>query len=128
MALKSFKIENIKALGLAECELVPRVMVIAGPNGVGKSTLLYEISQQRGTVSDPDTKLLYQPPHRAIRKTTVQRKWLMGGPPKSLSDLLSQNDVSGYEGLQFPYPSRYRWRLHIFQSPLSPLESRYHSP
>lgn len=106
MALKSFKIQNVKALGLVECELVPSVMIIAGSNGVGKSTLLYELAQRRGIQADENTKILYQPPHRALRKTTVQRRWLFGGVIKLFSDLLSQNDVSGYEGLQIQFPSR----------------------
>ena len=106
MALKSFKVQPIKALGLVECENVPKVMVIAGPNGVGKSTLLDEIRLQKGTVADAGTKFLYQPPHRAIRKTTVQRRWLFGGALRAFSDLLSGNEVSGYEGLQIPFPSR----------------------
>lgn len=106
MALKSFKTQPVKALGLAECESVPKIMVIAGPNGVGKSTLLDEIRLQKGTIADEGTKFLYQPPHRAIRKTTVQRRWLFGGALKAFSDLLSGNEVSGYEGLQIPFPSR----------------------
>ena len=106
MALKSFKVQPIKALGIAECENVPKVMVIAGPNGVGKSTLLDEIRLQKGTVSDSGTKFLYQPPHRALRKTTVQRRWLYGSNLKLYSDLLSLNEVSGYEGLPISFPSR----------------------
>jgi ABC-type branched-subunit amino acid transport system ATPase component len=106
MSLKSFKTQPIKALGIAECENVPKVMVIAGPNGVGKSTLLDEIRLQKGTVADPGTKFLYQPPHRAIRKTTVQRRWLFGPAFKAFSDLLSGNEVSGYEGLPIHFPSR----------------------
>jgi len=40
MPLLSFRIGPEKALRLAEADPVPRVMIIAGPNGVGKSTLL----------------------------------------------------------------------------------------
>lgn len=106
MSLSSFKIQNIKALGLAECTAVPKVMVIAGPNGVGKSTLLDQIRQQQGTVATPGTKFLYQPPHRAIRRTVVQRKWLFGAVTRTFTDLLSGNDVGGFEGLNIPFPSR----------------------
>ena len=60
-------------------------MVIAGSNGVGNSTLLYKIAQQRGTVADSGTRFLYQPPHRAIRKTTLQRRWLLGNVVKALA-------------------------------------------
>jgi ABC-type multidrug transport system ATPase subunit len=106
MAIKKFKIENVKALGLAECESLPKVMIIAGPNGAGKSTLLYEISQKRSGVEiTGNTKILYQPPHRAIRKTTVHRSWLSGGL-KFIADLLTQGNISGYEGLSFQNASR----------------------
>lgn len=106
MALNSFKVQPIKALGVAECENVPKVMVIAGPNGVGKSTLLDEIRLQKGTVSNSGTKFLYQPPHRALRKTTVQRRYLFSAGAKTYSDLLTGNEVSGYEGLQIAFPLR----------------------
>lgn len=106
MSLKSFKVGPVKALGLAECENVPKVMVIAGSNGVGKSTLLDEIRQKRGVVADGGTSFLYQPPHRALRKTTVQRRWLFGSAYRAFADLLSGNEVSGYEGLNIPFPAR----------------------
>lgn len=106
MAIKKFKIQNVKALGLAECELLPKVMIIAGPNGAGKSTLLYEISQKRqGVEIEGLTKILYQPPHRAIRRTSVQRSWL-GGGIKSLLDLISSGNIDGYQGLSFQNTSR----------------------
>src|SRR3989344_783537 len=105
MALKSFKVQPIKALGIAECENVPKVMVIAGPNGVGKSTLLDEIRLQKGTVSDSGTKFLYQPPHRALRKTTVQRRYLFCGALRAFSDLLS--------GTKFQDTRAYRYLSHL---------------
>ncbi|GAA4815255.1 hypothetical protein GCM10023232_08680 [Sphingosinicella ginsenosidimutans] len=106
MALQRFKIENQKSIRLAECAHVPRIMVIAGPNGVGKSTLLYAINQGRGErISDPDTRFLYQGPHRVMRSTQVQRRWL-GGPARWLRDILSSGDVSGFEGLNFFNPAR----------------------
>lgn len=105
MALTSFKIAPTKAISLAECTSVPRVMIIAGPNGSGKSTLLYEVSQKRGVIADIETKIIYQPPHRAIRRTTIRRGWL-GGATKSIMDLFSGTDVSGYEGLSFQNSAR----------------------
>jgi len=106
MAATSFSIQNIKAISKAECSSIPKIMVIAGPNGVGKSTLLYEISQKRGVTFSGETHALYQPPHRAIRKTTVQRRFLMSDSQMSLSDILSRTEVSGLEGLQISYPAR----------------------
>lgn len=103
MALQSFRIENRRSVRLAEATSVPRVMVIAGPNGVGKSTILHAI-KETGTF-DQNTKVLYQGPHRVLRKTNVRRSWL-GGAFKGFQELLSGADVSGYEGLTFGDTSR----------------------
>lgn len=80
-------------------------MVIAGPNGVGKSTLLYAVRNGSGVIT-PNTRFLYQGPHRVLRRTAIQRRWLSGAT-RWMSDLLSGGgDVSGYEGLSFPNSSR----------------------
>lgn len=104
MALISFKILGRKAIGFAEVAAVPRVMIIAGSNGVGKSTLLYAVKEGAGQLAGP-TKLLYQGPHRVLRRTNVSRKWL-GGTMRSLMALLGSGEVSGYEGLNFGNTSR----------------------
>lgn len=43
--ITSFKITDQKVIKLAECDGVPRIMIIFGQNGVGKSTLLYAVKQ-----------------------------------------------------------------------------------
>jgi hypothetical protein len=106
MALQAFRIENEKALRLASCDSVPRVMIIAGPNGVGKSTLLYALHRRTGTEIEGDTQILYQPPHRAIRRQRVQRRWLGGGVMKRIVDIFSGQSVEGLEGLNIPFPNR----------------------
>jgi energy-coupling factor transporter ATP-binding protein EcfA2 len=104
MALTSFRVGPLKSIHLAEAIEVPPVMIIAGPNGVGKSTLLFAIKDGAGVITQ-GTRVLYQGPHRAIRSTQVQRRWL-GGGVKWFLDLLTEGDVSGYEGLQFHNSSR----------------------
>lgn len=84
---------------------MPRVMVIAGPNGIGKSTLLYAIKQGAGVTTE-GTILLYQGPHRVLRRTSVARRWLTGATPRWLGDLLVGGDVSGFEGLNFGNAAR----------------------
>jgi energy-coupling factor transporter ATP-binding protein EcfA2 len=105
MALRSFRVENERALRLATCEQAPSVMVVAGPNGAGKSTLLYALQRRVGTDLDGDTRIIYQPPHRAIRRQQVQRRWL-GGQYRPLAEIFAQESVGGFEGLQIPFPSR----------------------
>jgi len=104
MALLKFSVKDRKSIKLAETDIVPPVMVIAGPNGVGKSTLLFAIKEGIGD-KDKSTRILYQGPHRVLRRTNVRRSWL-GGVFRGLSSLLESNDVSGYEGLSFPNSSR----------------------
>src|SRR5947208_2068735 len=104
--LRTFRAENLRALRLVACDDVPPVMVIAGPNGVGKSTLLSAIHRKLITLSfDVDTQILYQPPHRAIRRQRVQRRSLMG-QLRSLFDTLAANDVQAFEGMSVSYPAR----------------------
>lgn len=104
MALHSFSIENEQSLRRAVLDSVPNVTVIAGPNGVGKSTLLYAI-KSGGRTEDPGTRILYQGPHRVMRSSSVQRRWI-GGPMRWLRDLLTGNEVSGFDGLNFGNTNR----------------------
>ena len=106
MSLKSFRIASNKAILLAECSDVPRVMIISGPNGVGKSTLLSALRTPSDmVVVDGNTKILYQGPHRASRRTQVRRSSL-GGGLYSLLEALAQSDVASLEGLNIPNRSR----------------------
>ncbi|MDP9290721.1 MAG: hypothetical protein M3P08_21335 [Thermoproteota archaeon] len=43
--ITTFKITDQKVIRLAECDSVPRIMIIFGQNSVGKSTLLYAVKQ-----------------------------------------------------------------------------------
>lgn len=92
MSLKAFKITDQKALQYAECESVPPIMIICGPNGSGKTTLLDAIKRgSRERLLEPtDTQILYQPPHRAIRRQSVQRRWLGGQPQREEAARASQ--------------------------------------
>jgi hypothetical protein len=44
--ITTFKIIDQKAIKRAECVYVPRIMIIKGQNGIGKSTLLYALKQR----------------------------------------------------------------------------------
>jgi ABC-type cobalamin/Fe3+-siderophores transport system ATPase subunit len=105
--LRSFRVSNEKGLRLAVCDDVPKVMLIAGPNGIGKSTLLHALYRRSGANYDPDTVLppLYQPPHRAIRRQQVQRRYL-GGVIRTLREMFSADSVVGIEGMPVSYPAR----------------------
>ncbi len=106
LALESFRVANQKSLVLAECTSVPSLMVVTGPNGVGKSSLLYALKRREGTVyTPPDTQVLYQPPHRAIRRQQVRRRWVQT-QMRGFTELLAGDDVGGFEGLNIQFPQR----------------------
>ena len=108
MSLKSFTVKEQKGLRLAQCAAVPPLMIICGPNGSGKSTLLSSLRQntaEREVVGETD--FLYQPPHRGIRRQSVERRWLASqGQVERFSALLGIDAVPTLEGLSIPYPSR----------------------
>lgn len=105
MSLRSFVVTREKSLVRAECELVPPLMIVAGPNGVGKSSLLYALKRRVGSTFERETQILYQPPHRAIRRQQVRRRWLQTAF-RGFSDLLAGDDVGGFEGLNIQFPQR----------------------
>lgn len=105
MSLASFRVENQKALRLAECLHVPSLMIICGANGSGKSTLLWALKQQQGVTLSGNTQSLYHGPHRAIRRSVIQRRHV-GGAPTYYADSLAADSVAAPEGISIPYPSR----------------------
>ncbi len=98
MPLTSFRIENQKAIRLAECQTVPPIMVIAGPNGVGKSTLLFCIKRRQGGTFQHSGIILYLPPHRAWRRRQIRLMHLWG-VPQTYSNVLSSDSLGGVEGI-----------------------------
>jgi predicted ATPase len=105
VTLHSFRVTDQKALHLAECDSVPPLMIVAGPNGVGKSSLLFALKRRIGAQLDDDTQILYEPPHRAIRRQQVRRRWLQASM-RGYSELLAGDDVNGFEGLNIQFPQR----------------------
>jgi hypothetical protein len=104
MPIQSFNITNVKIIKRAECEKVPRLMVIAGPNGVGKSTLLNELRRLSERVKGSG-KILYVAPHRTWRKRKLRTLWLWG-QERDYSTILASESVPGFEGLPIQDSSR----------------------
>ena len=103
MRVPSFEIRSQRGIRLARCEHVPPLMVIAGPNGCGKSTLLNAIRTTFGY-----NNILYVGPHRAMRRQHVQQRHLIS-TSFSLEELLAQQDLPGYEGIQLISSTRDPW-------------------
>jgi predicted ATP-dependent endonuclease of OLD family len=78
MPLEQFSIQDNDALRRAACENVPDIMVVAGPNGVGKSTLFNAIhrdlqrpSRNSSVTAPDDIQSLYFGPHRTPAPTDI---------------------------------------------------------
>lgn len=72
MPLEEFSFSDIGAIRRAACADVPELMVVAGPNGVGKSTVFEEINksidqrhQRQNVTVSTETQSVYLSPHRA---------------------------------------------------------------
>jgi len=104
LPLKSFRIENKKTLGLAECSSVPSVMIIAGINGSGKSTLLYSIKTKDCTL-DHTGKFLYIPPHRGWSRQSIQARFLWE-QRQSYEDATSLDSLRGSDGVRITSAKR----------------------
>jgi ABC-type cobalamin/Fe3+-siderophores transport system ATPase subunit len=86
MVIKEFNIRNNRSIKIAQCDNVPKLMIIAGPNGAGKSTLLYQLKTNR------PGRILYIGPHRHTRRQSVRYRSLISRE-LSLEDILTQNSV-----------------------------------
>lgn len=103
MRLPKFEVRNQRSIKLASCDNVPQLMVIAGPNGTGKSTLLNSIRSQAGY-----NDMIYVGPHRAMRRQQVQQRHLLA-PSISFESVLSSPSVPGFEGIRMLDGSRDPW-------------------
>jgi hypothetical protein len=101
--IESFRVGNEKVIDLAECTKVPRIMIVAGPNGIGKSTLLYALRSRKGVTGAG--KILYIPPHRAWFRQKIRAMYLWGKNMK-YGDFLSSDRIPGVEGLNLRGLSR----------------------
>jgi len=81
MPIEQFTISNKDVIKLASCEKVPPLMVIAGPNGVGKSTLLEVLKRNIPSAREsnvqikatPSSTPLYISPHRVFVPHEIHR-------------------------------------------------------
>lgn len=82
MSLDSFMVSDTDAISMARCDSVPELMIIAGANGVGKSTVLESIFKFPDSKFNGDTDRSYFGPHRAPSGNRVRER-----------DLLDMEDV-----------------------------------
>lgn len=105
MPIQSFDVANAKIVHKASCDSVPKLMIIAGRNGVGKSTLLHELRKFSGDKVKGTGKILYAGPHRTWRRRKIRTTWLWA-PEKIYSDILALDSIPGFEGIGVQEPQR----------------------
>jgi hypothetical protein len=105
MPIKKFEIRNIGPIKYAKIEDVPSIVIIAGPNGVGKSTLLEALKKRQGTVSIEITgKLVYVAPYRTPIAFQLHKSLPFLGPDRKYIDVLASDSFSlGAPGISLPH-------------------------
>jgi hypothetical protein len=105
LVIKSFEVKNRGPIKYVRCEAVPPIMIIAGPNGVGKSTLLESIWKGQGArVEGLKEKPVYISPHRAPISFPLHKSLPAISPPRRLKKMLEEESFSiGAPGISLPY-------------------------
>lgn len=112
MPVEEFEISDVSVLKYVQCTSVPKVMIIAGPNGVGKSTLLEAITNfLRGTrkgkinvKTSNSPKPVYFPPHRAPSVVSLHKSLPILGPRRKYREALGLLSLSiGGRGIDLPH-------------------------
>lgn len=96
MAFRNFSIGPAKGLRHAEYTGLPNLVVIAGPNRAGKSTLLHQLHVYRSSQAEPGTRVIYSGPHRPWRKTTLSGA-AMYSLPYSYTQLSEMDTFPGFQ-------------------------------
>jgi energy-coupling factor transporter ATP-binding protein EcfA2 len=73
-------------------------MIIAGINGVGKSTLLHAIKTRKGNVAVTG-KVVYMPPHRVWSRQTIRAMYLWE-VRRTYQDAIAGDSLSGTQAVQ----------------------------
>ena len=102
MPLEKFSIKESAVIKNAECDKVPELMIIAGPNGVGKSTLIEIIAQllrgQRpancSITTSGSPKPVYLSPNRSPVPTNLHKSIPYTTPDRKFREILSLDSHS----------------------------------
>ena len=126
MSLDGFSVQNVGGIETANCDDIPQLMVIAGPNGVGKSTLLEnintEVNQDGSDVeASNDTDIIYFSPHRAPNPGTLSASALSSLPNQSARGLLGGSDYQlGGDNSDIPNDLRHGYTRKRDQADYAP--------
>jgi DNA polymerase III delta prime subunit len=103
LTISRFEIKNQGPIHYARCDNVPPIVIVAGPNGVGKSTLLDCLKKRQGTVEGIKSQPLYIPPHRAPAPFPLHKSLPVIGPRRRFRDVLGFDNFSlSVPGISLP--------------------------
>lgn len=97
MAIRAFAVGPLRGLERAQATSLGNLVVLAGPNGAGKSTLLDLLRQQRSSLAEPGTTVMFVGPHRTWRSSALSKVSLFGYPMSSYGALLSSDTLPSYQ-------------------------------
>lgn len=110
---------NVRGVREAIVTLERPITIVVGPNGCGKSTILNQIRNQTFG------RHIYVGPHRATRRQSARLRF-MGGNLPAMGDLMSAQNLGGYEGVTISTGNRDAWELdeaaNFFKYNLSKIE------
>jgi predicted ATP-dependent endonuclease of OLD family len=102
MPIKTFEISGIGPIKFVKAENLPQIVIIAGPNGVGKSTLLEALRKRQGRIEGTG-KFLYISPHRAPVRFDLHKNLPIIGPQARYTDILASDSfVLSVPGISLP--------------------------
>lgn len=126
MGITRFNIEGKSAVRSAQCSDVPQLMVIAGPNGVGKSTLLEEL---RNALNNPHrydvdiedgTQPVYISPHRAPEEFDISDATLSVAETEGFIESMSEETYKVGSSVSLPQLLRSNRERSRFQADYAP--------
>lgn len=99
MAIRHFALGPLRGLKRAEATDLGNLVVLAGPNGAGKSTLLDLLRQNRHSLVESGTTVMFVGPHRTWRSSTLNKVSLFGYPMASYGALLESDNLPSFQYL-----------------------------
>ena len=93
--ITTFKVTDQKVIKLAECVSVPRILIIFGQNGVGKSTLLYAVEQSilENVVKNEDV-IFISPLGGSLQKEYAGADVQRDEPSSRITSVLSRLEIA----------------------------------
>lgn len=97
MAIRNFDVGGRRGLKRAQADGLGNLVVLAGPNGAGKSSLLDLLREQRHSIPEPGTEVMFVGPHRTWRSSQLNKVSVFGFPVASFGQLLTGDTMPNFQ-------------------------------